>query len=86
MNKPGVSRKWFTKADVKDFKIGALRTTTEIIKTGFELSVSPSRNAIYFSIIAIPKKSCFTIFAIQNFVQNTKKTREFHLYCWDDVC
>ena len=30
-------------------------------------------------------KSHFTIFAIQNFVQNTKK-RGFHLYCWDHVC
>ena len=36
------------------------------------ISISPSQNAIYFSIIAIPKKSYFTIFAIQNFVQNTK--------------
>ena len=40
---------------------------------GFELSVSQSGNAIYFSIIAIPKKSHFTIFTVQNFVQNTKK-------------
>ena len=34
----------------------------------------------------MPKKSHFTIFAIQNFVQNTKNLREFHLYCWDHVC
>ena len=73
MNEHGVSREWFTEADVKDFKSGALRTITEITKKGFELIVSPSRNAIYFSIIAIPKKSYFTIFTIQNFVQNTKK-------------
>ena len=26
MNKHGVSRSWFTKADVKDFKSGRLRT------------------------------------------------------------
>ena len=54
---------------------------------GFELSVSRLQNATYFSIIAMSKKSHFTIFAIQNFVQNKKKTREFHLYCWDGhVC
>ena len=38
-----------------------------------------------FSIIAMPKKSHFTIFVIQNFVQNMKK-HEFYLYCWDRVC
>ena len=54
---------------------------------GFELSISRLQNATYFSIIAMSKKSHFTIFAIQNFVQNTKKTREFHLHCWDGhVC
>ena len=85
MNNHGVSRRCFTEADVKDFKSGALRATTNITRTGFELSVSRSRNAIYFCIIAIPKKSHFTNFAIQNFVQNTR-TCEFHLYCWDHVC
>ena len=41
-----------------------------------------------FSIITMPKKSHFTIFAIQNFVQNTKHARKFHLYnvCKDNVC
>ena len=39
---------------------------------GFKLGISSSQNAIYFSIM-IPKKSHFTIFAIQNFVLNTKK-------------
>ena len=29
-----VSRRWFTEADVKDFKSSALRTTTEMAKTG----------------------------------------------------
>ena len=47
--------------------------TTSMTRTGFELSVSRSGNAIYFCIIAIPKKSHFTIFVIQNFMQNTKK-------------
>ena len=37
--------------------------------TGFELSISE------ISIIAMPKKSHFTIFAIQNLVENTQKTR-----------
>ena len=41
--------------------------------TGFELSISEKQNAIYFAIITMPKKSHFTIFIIQNFVQNTKK-------------
>ena len=31
-------------------------------------------------------KSHFTIFLIQNFVQNTKNTCEYHLYCWNHVC
>ena len=54
--------------------------------SGLQLRVSRSQNVIYFSIIAMPKKSHFTIFAKQSFVQNTKNTREFHLYCWDHVC
>ena len=41
--------------------------------TWFQLSASQSQNAIYFSIIAMPKKSHFTIFAMQNFVQTTRK-------------
>ena len=61
MNKHVVSRRWFTEADVKDFKSGALRTTTNITMARLELSVLQSRNAIYFSIFAIPKKSHFTI-------------------------
>ena len=73
VNKHGVSRRCSTEADVKDFKNGVFRTATNITRTGFELSVSRSRNAIYFCIIVIPKKSHFTIFAIQNFVRNTKK-------------
>ena len=40
----------------------------------FKLSVSRSQNVIYFSIIAMPKKSCFTIFMIQNLVQNMKNS------------
>ena len=73
MNKQGVSRRCFTEADVKDCKSGALRPITNITRTGFVLSVPQSRNAIYFCIMAIPKKSYFTIFAIQNFVLKTKK-------------
>ena len=56
--------------------------------SGFELSILQLRSTIYkntticklkhygttnFSIMAMPKESHFTIFAIQNFVQNTKK-------------
>ena len=33
--------------------------------SGFELSVSRLRNAIYFSIVMIPKKSHFTISVIK---------------------
>ena len=50
-----------------------LKFTIQSDTSGFELSVSRSRDAIYFSIIAMPKKSHLTVFAIQNFVQNTKK-------------
>ena len=60
--------------DIGLLKSGALRTITEITKTGFELTISASQNAICFFSIAIPKKSYFTIFAIQNFVQNIKNT------------
>ena len=53
---------------------------------GFILSKSRLQNAIYFSIIAMPKKSHFTVFATQTFEQNTKNTCEFNLHCWDHVC
>ena len=43
---------------------------------GLKLSIS------LFFIIAMPNKTHLVIFAIQN----TKNTREFHLYCWDHVC
>ena len=33
MNKHGVSLRWFTEADVKDFKSGALRTITNITRS-----------------------------------------------------
>ena len=72
MNKHGVSRTWFTEADVKDFKSGASIATTNIIRTRFELSISRSRNAVSFFIIAIPKKSHFTIFAIQSLCKTQK--------------
>ena len=52
---------------------------------GFKLSVSWSRNAIYFSVKATQEKSHFTIFVIQNFVQKTQKHLWIHLYYWDQV-
>ena len=33
MNKVGVSRRWFTEADVKHFNCGALRTITNITRS-----------------------------------------------------
>ena len=53
---------------------------------GFKLSILWLRNVIYFSIIAMSKKSHFTIFAIQTFVQNTNVFVIIHLHCWDHVC
>ena len=53
---------------------------------GFKLSKSRLQNAIYFSIIAMPKESHFTVFAKQTFAQNTKNTCEFNLHCWDHSC
>ena len=50
----------------------------------FELSVSQSRNAVNFSIIAMPKRSNFT--HNKTLCKTLKNTREFHLYCWDHVC
>ena len=74
MTKHGVYRRWFTEADLKDFKSGSLRTITTIIRTGFELSVSRSRNAIYYSIIAIPKKSYFTILQYKTLCKTQQNT------------
>ena len=34
----------------------------------------------------MPKKSHFSIFAIQNFVQNINAFVIVHLYCWDHDC
>ena len=65
------------------FNSSLYNNNTRIAK--FELSVSRLRNAIYFSIIAMPK-SHFIFFAIQNFVQNAKKPLEFQLFCWDHTC
>ena len=54
-----------------------------ILIAGFDLAVSRSQNAIYFSITAIPNKSlCNTKLC----AKHEKNTREFHLYCWDHVC
>ena len=61
-------------------KSGALATNTIMTMSRFELSVSQPRNAIYFSIITIPKKSHLIMFAIQNFVQNAQKTSFFSVY------
>ena len=55
------------------FKEWCIKSKSKYNQTGFELGVSQSRSAICFSIIAIPKKSHFTIFVIENFVQNTHK-------------
>ena len=79
MNKHGVSRRWFSEADIKDFKSSALKATINITRTGFELSVSRLRNAIYFPIIVIPKKSYFIIFAMQNSAQNTKNVNSIYI-------
>ena len=55
-------------------------------RSRFELSVSRSQNAIYFSIIAIPKKSHFTFLRYKTLCKIRKNRLEFHLYCWDHVC
>ena len=53
---------------------------------GFKLSISWSQNVMYFSIITMSKKSHFTIFTIQNFVQNMNVFVIGHLCCCDHVC
>ena len=74
------------------FRIGMTRVKNVFLldsqpTSRFELSISWLWNVIYFSFIVMPKKYHFTIFVIQNYVQNTKKnTSEFHLFCWDHVC
>ena len=40
VNKHGITRGWFTEAGVTDFKSGALRTTPNVTRAGFKLSVS----------------------------------------------
>ena len=52
--------------------------TTKGDYTGFELSVSLLRNAIYFSINPMPEKSHFSY-------KTWKNTCEFHLYCCHHV-
>ena len=44
-----------------------------LILPRFELSISWLQKTIYFHNITMPKKSHFTVFVIQNFVQNMKK-------------
>ena len=73
-NKHEVSRRWFIETDVKDFKSGALRTTTNITRTWFELSVMRSRNAIYVSIIVIPKKSILLFSRYKTLCKTQKNT------------
>ena len=41
--------------------------------TGVEIGILQLRKTIYFSIIAVPKKSHFNIFVTQSLVQNTHK-------------
>ena len=72
MNKYGFSRSWVTEANIKGFKSGALRTNTNITRTGFELSVSQYRNAIDFCIIAIPKKFHFTMYKYKTLCKTQK--------------
>ena len=55
------------------FPITIIKLLLFFITSGLELNASRSRNVIYFSVIAMPKKSHFTFLAIQNFVQNTTK-------------
>ena len=64
-----------------DFIKFSAKTNIEYLYRVQKLSLSRSRNMINFSIIAMPKKSHFTIFAIQNFMQNMRNTSQFHLYC-----
>ena len=45
-------------------------------KPGFELSISQSQNAIYFSIFAMSKKSYFTISGDTNLCAKQKKHRQ----------
>ena len=73
MKKRGVRGRWFTEAHVKDFKSSALKSNHNHNHKRFELGAPRLQNAIYFSIFTISKKSHFTIFTIQNFVQNTRK-------------
>ena len=61
----------------QNFKMNPIHLSkAEICLPGFKLSVLRSQNAIYFSIIRIPKKFHFTIFVIQIFVQNMKKGKK----------
>ena len=54
--------------------------------TGFGLSISQSRNAIYFSHYRDSKQVSFLYFRDTKLYAKYKKTCEFRLYCWDHVC
>ena len=54
--------------------------------TGFaQSSASQSQNAIYFSIIAMPKKLILLFSRCKTFCKPRENTYELHLYCWDHV-
>ena len=72
MNKHGVSRKSFTEANVKDFKSVALRTTTNITRTGLELKCILILKCDLFLHYCDSKEISLYYLHIQNFVQNTK--------------
>ena len=64
---------WFTDADVKDFKSGALRTTTNTTRAEFELSVIAIAKCNLFFHYCDSKEISFYYFRDTKLVQDTKK-------------
>ena len=75
MSKHGASRRCFIEADVKDFKSVALRTTTNVTRTGFELSVSQCDLFLHYRD---SKEISFYYFRVTKLRAKHEKTCEFH--------
>ena len=86
MNKHGVSRKWFTEADVKDFKSGALRKNLKYNQDKVQIKCTVIEICNLFFHYHYSKEIAFYYFREAKLCAKHKRTHEFHLYCWDHIC
>ena len=86
MNKHGVSRKWFTEADVKDFKSGALRKNLRCNQDKVQIKCIVIAICNLFFHYQVSKEIAFYYLCDAKLCAKHKRTHEFHLYCWDHIC